>query len=144
MRGLVGDSPDDHTGQFLDLLNDPRHGESTSAADYFALLDRTFALRARVRTWLDDFDVVLAPVSTGTALRHGRPPAGVADTDYGRYEAFNYTHTYSVAGVPAASVPAGDDAGLPIGVQVVAQCWREDLVLAAAAIERESAGPSPI
>jgi Asp-tRNA(Asn)/Glu-tRNA(Gln) amidotransferase A subunit family amidase len=142
VRGLVGDSPDDHTEQFLDLLNNPRYGESTSAADYFALVDRMFALRARVRTWLDGFDVVLAPVCAGTAPLHGKPPAGVADADYGRYEAFNYTHTYSVAGVPAASVPAGSDAGLPIGVQVIAQCWREDLVLAAAAvIERETAPP---
>ncbi|TYK46959.1 amidase [Actinomadura decatromicini] len=141
VRALVGDAPDDHTEQFLDLLDNPRHGSSTSAGDYFALLDRMFGLRSRVRRWIDGYDVVLAPVAAGPAPRHGEPPQGVAAADYGRYEGFNYTHTYSVAGLPSASVPAGVEGGLPIGVQVIAQCWREDLVLAAcAAIERETGG----
>lgn len=141
VRGLVGDAPEDHTDQFLDLLNNPQHGESSTAADFFTTLGRVHALRSRVRRWLDDYDVVLAPVSPGAAPAHGKPPEGIPMAEYGRYEGFNFTHTYSMAGVPAGSVPAGTDGHLPIGVQVVAQAWREDLVLSAlAAIESATGG----
>ncbi|MGH2989922.1 MAG: amidase family protein [Solirubrobacterales bacterium] len=46
-------------------------------------------------------------------------------------------HLHALAGVPAASVPAGAEDGLPVGVQVAAPPWREDVVLAVAgALER--------
>jgi amidase len=42
--------------------------------------------------------------------------------------------TYNVTGWPVAVVRCGwSDAGLPIGVQIVARPWREDVALAAAA-----------
>ena len=61
--------------------------------------------------------------------------------EYLRYESFNYTHTYSIAGLPAAAIPVAIDAGLPVGVQVIGPAWREDLVLtASAALERAFGG----
>jgi Asp-tRNA(Asn)/Glu-tRNA(Gln) amidotransferase A subunit family amidase len=61
-----------------------------------------------------------------------QPPWGIAPVDYHRYEAFNYTHCLSLAGVPAAVVPAGSQHGLPIGVQVVSRPYQEHVALAAA------------
>jgi Asp-tRNA(Asn)/Glu-tRNA(Gln) amidotransferase A subunit family amidase len=49
-----------------------------------------------------------------------------------RYEAFNYTHCLSLAGLPVVVVPAGSQDGLPLGVQVVAQPYQEHVALAAA------------
>jgi amidase len=49
-------------------------------------------------------------------------------------------HLVAIAGLPAASVPAGSEEGLPVGVQVVGPPFREDLVLAVAAL-LETAGP---
>ena len=69
------------------------------------------------------------------------PPASVPREEYLRYESFNYTHTYSIAGLPAAAIPVAIDAGLPVGVQVIGPAWREDLVLtASAALERAFGG----
>ena len=45
------------------------------------------------------------------------------------FDAFNYTHTYSLAGLPVAVVPAGEEEGMPIGVQMVAGPYRERLAL---------------
>jgi amidase len=118
------------------------------AADYFALLRRAFAFRARVRAFVDRFDVVLAPVTAGPAPPHGCTPGD--ETPLTRYDAFNYTHAYSIAGLPVAVVRAGRERGLPIGVQVVAGAFRDHVALAAAAaLEQElgafagSADPEP-
>ena len=43
-----------------------------------------------------------------------------------------FTQPISFVGLPVAAVPVWPDAGLPIGVQLVAAPWREDLVLRAA------------
>jgi len=60
-------------------------------------------------------------------------PHGYAVTpDYLRR--YSYTQTYNLTGWPAAVVRCGATAGgLPIGVQVVARPWREDVALAVAA-----------
>ena len=55
---------------------------------------------------------------------------------------FDYTLPSSLVGLPAAVVRAGASAaGLPIGVQIIAKPWREDVALAlAAVVERELGG----
>ncbi|HEX6448304.1 MAG TPA: amidase [Trebonia sp.] len=141
IRALVGDAEEDHTWHFLDLIAKPPYGSTDSAADFFAIQDAMFALRARVRRWAAGFDVIVSPVCAGTAPPHDTPPAGVPPENYLRYESFNYTHTCSVAGLPAAAVPVAIDAGLPVGVQVIGPAWREDLVLTvSAALERAFGG----
>jgi Asp-tRNA(Asn)/Glu-tRNA(Gln) amidotransferase A subunit family amidase len=139
--GLVGDQPDDHVPQFLELLKHPPYGSSTSAVDYFRIQQAMFDLRSDVRRWLQERDIVLAPVCAGPAPLHHESPDGASADRYLRYESFNYTHTYSVAGTPAGAVPVAVYDGLPIGVQVIAPAWREDLVLAASnALEQAFGG----
>ena len=119
-----------HTAQFRALLES--FPSAPPGADrFFALQRRVFELRARIRNWAGERDVVVCPVVAGPAPRHGEPPGPVA-ANGDRYAAFNYVHTYALAGMPAASVPAGTENGLPIGVQVVGAPWREDVVLATA------------
>ncbi len=68
------------------------------------------------------------------ACRHGE-----ADHDMA---AFSYTMTWNLTGWPAAVVRAGTaPGGLPIGVQLVAGPWREDVALALAAELERSFGP---
>lgn len=131
LRALVDDDPAHHTAQFLHLLNRPPCGSSTSAADYFAVQQAILELRTDVRRWIDGYDVVIAPVCAGQAPLHETSPGGVPLERYLRYEAFNFTHTYSLAGLPAGSAPVALVDGLPVGVQVITTAWREDLVLAA-------------
>ncbi len=109
------------------------------AAGFFALAERAFAFRAAVRAFVSGYDVVLAPVTIGSAPLPGRRPGD--DGELESYLPFNYTHAYSVAGLPVAVVPAGSERGLPLGVQVVAGAFRDHVALAAAkAIEEELGG----
>lgn len=106
---------------------------SPSAAEWFAVQSRVFALRAAVRALAREVDLLLCPVAAGPAPLHGRPPGGLPVERYGEFRAFDYVHLIALGGLPAASVPSGSEDGLPVGVQVAAAPYREDLVLAAAA-----------
>ena len=51
----------------------------------------------------------------------------------------------NLLGLPAVAVPAGRAAGVPLGVQVIASRYREDLALdAAEVIEARHGLPTPI
>ena len=68
------------------------------------------------------FDLIICPVAAAPA-GHG----AAVETD------FIHTLPYSLSGYPVVVVRAGVSAeGLPIGVQVVAQPWRDDVALAVA------------
>jgi Asp-tRNA(Asn)/Glu-tRNA(Gln) amidotransferase A subunit family amidase len=106
---------------------------SPRAQDWFEVQARVFALRRAVRALASSVDVLLCPVVAGPAPLHGEPPGGLPRASYGEYRAFDYVHLMALGGLPACSVPVGGEGGLPVGVQVAAAPWREDLVLAAAA-----------
>ena len=95
------------------------------AGEFTALLERIDRARAAMLPFLDRFDLIISPVNVELAVPHGTAEARV-------YPGLSYTVVYNVAGWPAGVVRAGSSAaGLPIGVQVIAAPWREDLVLAA-------------
>lgn len=109
------------------------------AAGFFALAERAFAFRATVRAFVSRHDVVLAPVTVGSAPLPGCRPGD--DGALESYLPFNYTHAYSVAGLPVAVVPAGTErGGLPLGVQIVAGAFRDHVALAAAKVLEEELG----
>jgi Asp-tRNA(Asn)/Glu-tRNA(Gln) amidotransferase A subunit family amidase len=100
-----------------------------TAREWFAAQRRIFALRASVRALASEVDVLLCPVVAGPAPRHGEPPGDLPKESYNEFRAFDYVHLIAVGGLPAASVPVGEEEGLPIGVQVAAAPYREDRVL---------------
>lgn len=80
--------------------------------------------RAMLR-FMADYDVILCPVAATVAKPHGRSYREVRD--------FSYSICYSLVNWPVAVVNAGYSAeGLPIGIQVIARPWREDVALAIA------------
>ena len=105
---------------------------ASRASDWFAVQARVFALRAAVRELASSVDVLVCPVVAGPAPLHGEPPGGLARERYGEFRAFDYVHLIALGGLPAASVPVGAEDRLPVGVQIAAAPYREDLVLAAA------------
>ena len=54
-----------------------------------------------------------------------------------------YTQPISFVGLPVAAVPVFGVGAMPIGVQVIAPPWREDLCLRAAAALEQAFGPIP-
>lgn len=85
--------------------------------------------RSEMFRTFETYDAILCPVSSSPALPHGM------STEDSNFPGFSYTMTYNLAGCPAATVRAGTSPdGLPIGVQIAAAPWREDITLAIAAV----------
>lgn len=84
--------------------------------------------------FMRDYDVIITPAAERPAVPHSEPEGGIA-----------FTLAYSLTGYPAVTVRVGTSRqGLPIGVQVVAGPWREDVALAVAgAVEAACGGYSP-
>ncbi len=118
----------------LMLANSPDRG----ADDHLrALADRVGLVRAW-NTFLERVPLVLAPVSTELPYRIGFDLESAERTA----EVWRQCATLMalpVLGLPGMAVPTGVADGLPVGVQIVAPRFREDLCLAAAeAIEARS------
>jgi amidase len=98
-----------------------------------ALLERADGQRAAFRRWMADVDAIVCPAMPQAAIRHGESNAPwFGDT---------YSDVHNLTGLPAVVVRGGaTDAGLPIGVQLVAPPWREDLALAAARVVEAASG----
>jgi amidase len=80
-----------------------------------------------------DVDVIVCPAMPQAAIRHGESNAPwFGDT---------YSDVHNLTGLPAVVVRGGStDGGLPIGVQLVAPPWREDLAIAAARVVEAASG----
>lgn len=118
-----------HTPEFAGLL-DALAGTSHTIDEYLEVVVRWSELRTHVRTSLQGFDAVIAPVASGPAPLHDRLP-GVDDAESSN-TAFNHSFAIAMAGVPSAVIPIRMEAGLPVGVQLLAGPHR-DLALAAIA-----------
>lgn len=102
------------------------------------LLDATGAGAARLalieRTGLfhERYDLLVTPALPIAAFTAGREvPEGWPEPRWHSWTPFTYP--FNLTGQPACSVPCGfTEAGLPIGLQIVAARHRDDLVLAAA------------
>ena len=103
--------------------------------ELYDALRRWDAYRRGMLAFMEPYDLVLCPAFDSPAPRH-------EETDLpGRWEGVSYTTPFSLTGWPAAVVRAGSSAeGLPIGVQLVARPWRDDVALAAAAWVEKSVG----
>lgn len=108
-------------------------------AKYWSALDD---FRTAMYRFLADFDVLLSPVSFSAAVPHGTSIAGDI------FPGFSYTMTHNLTGWPAAVVRCGTSRdGLPVGVQIAAAPWREDIALAVAQYLETTCGgwePPPI
>jgi amidase len=105
-----------------------------TTAELTDLLARADRLRVAMLAFLDDHDLVIAPVAAGPAVPHG--------TTLDVLDAFSYSWPYNLTGWPVVVVRAGvSPEGLPIGVQLVAGPWREDVAFAAARTVEAAAGP---
>jgi amidase len=80
---------------------------------------------AGIINWFGRFDALICPVNAKASYA-----SSVEEIDV---KNFSYTFAFNFTGWPGAVVRCGtSDDGMPIGVQVVAKPWREDICLAVA------------
>ncbi|MBA2761904.1 MAG: hypothetical protein H0U39_08095 [Segetibacter sp.] len=90
--------------------------------------------RSSMLSFWKNYDVLICPVSPGPAPLHNVEYQG------GKY--FSYITAFNVTGWPSVVVRGGTSTeGLPIGVQIVAPPWREDICLVVAKFLEKELGP---
>jgi len=98
-----------------------------------ALQVRTLIMRDFDRIF-EQCDMILSPVAPTTAYKLGEKTGDPLEMYMGDI----YTVPVNIAGVPALSLPCGDDNGLPIGMQLIGPAFSEaKLCRAGYAFERE-------
>ena len=98
-------------------------------------------LRANILRQMRDVPILLSPVSTTIAFRHG---AGTwrSDAKQCYRDTMRFSQWLNLTGFPGASVPVSVSAeGLPIGVQVIGRPHEEELVLAVGERIENGRGP---
>lgn len=87
------------------------------------------------------YDVILGPAAPGTAPRLG---SSLSDP-LKMYLGDIYTISVNLAGLPGMTVPCGEDSGgLPIGLQLIGDCFKEkNIIRAAYAFERTRGCQAP-
>lgn len=95
-------------------------------------------VRASLLAEMREFPILLCPVCSVPAFRHGER-VWIIDGQQVKYlDAMRYTQWFNLLAAPAAVVPVGrSPEGLPIGVQIAGRPYEDELVLGiAAAVER--------
>ncbi len=113
-----------------------------TTAELVEIWERHDATKSRVLQWMSGFDALVCPVApTPARLIDGPSLVDAADEPAGA--SWAYTELFSSLGWPVVVVRAGSSKaqGLPIGVQIAAPPWREDIALAIARhVEQQSGG----
>lgn len=90
-------------------------------------------VRMQVFSEMREYPILLCPVASIPAFRHGERSWEIDGKTVQYLDAWSYTEWFNLLGTPAIAVPFGrSNKGLPIGVQIVARPWEEELVLAVA------------
>ncbi len=129
----------------LSLLNHHRAAAEAVAPDFLSgLLVRRATLVRQWQLFLDRYAVLLLPVSAELPVPDGLDMTGGAAFD-ALWEAQMPQVGLPLLGLPGLTVTTGLVGTVPVGVQVVAARYREDLCfLAGEAIEAGGTPPSPI
>lgn len=116
-----------------------------SAGYYDAYYLKALKAKALIKKEFDrafeKYDCILAPASPATA-----PKIGTSLSDpLKMYLSDIYTVAVNLAGLPAVSLPCGKDSqGLPIGMQIIGDCFQEKKILQAAAAYEALRGEFPM
>jgi amidase len=99
-------------------------------------------VRLQVLRQMREFPILLCPVASVPAFRHGERSWMIEGKKVDYLDAWSYSEWFNLLGNPAAVVPVGrSPEGLPIGVQIVGRPWEEEIVLAVAtALEQQGSG----
>ncbi|HCU33317.1 MAG TPA: Asp-tRNA(Asn)/Glu-tRNA(Gln) amidotransferase GatCAB subunit A [Ruminococcaceae bacterium] len=103
-----------------------------SSGYYDAYYLKALKVKALIKQAFDEafkkYDVILGPVAPTTAPKLGESLSDPMKMYLGDI----YTISANLAGIPGLSIPVGRDAaGLPIGMQLFGDCFKEDVIIRA-------------
>lgn len=118
--------------EFLQIAESLPPLTATELLNAWAELD---VLRAKTLEELSAHPVLLCPVASIPAFRHGEREWTIEGRAVEYLDAVRHTQWFNTLAAPAAVVPVGrSPEGLPIGVQIVARPFQDEVALAIAAI----------
>jgi amidase len=118
--------------EFLDIAESTPPLTAVELLDAWAELD---LLRAKTLAEMSEHSVLLCPVASVPAFRPGERSWQVEGRMVDYLDAVRHTQWFNVLAAPAAVVPVGHSPeGLPIGVQIVARPFEDEIALGIAAI----------
>ncbi|MGO9337707.1 MAG: amidase [Terracidiphilus sp.] len=101
-------------------------------------------LRAKTLEEMRKYPVLLCPVASIPAFRHGERSWNIEGRTVEYLDAWRHTQWFNAQAAPAAVVPVGrSPEGLPIGVQIVARPYEDETALGIAAIVDAAFGYRP-
>jgi Asp-tRNA(Asn)/Glu-tRNA(Gln) amidotransferase A subunit family amidase len=136
----------DFSPTFLDFLSMARTHAPLAADKLLGAWCETDIVRSRLLTEMRDFPILLSPVCSIPAFRHGERnwtlhDANGASRPLAYLDAMRFTQWFNLLGSPAAVVPISRSAdGLPIGLQLAGRPYSDEQVLAIATILEENFG----
>lgn len=101
-------------------------------------------LRAKTLAEMSEHPILLCPVASIPAFRHGERRWTIDGKAVAYLDAMRFAQWFNAAACPAVVVPVGASAeGLPIGIQIVARPFEDEVALGVAAVVDAAFGYRP-
>ncbi len=127
--------------EFLSIAEAAAPLTATELLNAWAELD---LLRAKTLAEMSQFPVLLCPAAAIPAFRHGERSWTIDGVSVEYLDAVRYTQWFNTLGAPAVVIPVGrSPEGLPIGVQIAARPFEDEVALGVAAVVDAAFGYRP-
>jgi len=118
--------------EFLEIAERSGPLTSTELLNAWAEMD---LLRSKILEEMREHPVLLCPVASVPAWRHGERKWNIDGKAVEYLDAVRYTQWFNTLGAPAAVVPVGHSSEeLPIGVQIAARPFQDEVALGIAGV----------
>ncbi|HTW78836.1 MAG TPA: amidase [Terracidiphilus sp.] len=127
--------------EFLGIAEKSGPLSATELLNAWAELD---LLRSKTLEEMKDYPVLLCPVASVPAFHHGKRSWTIDGQTVEYLDAWRYSQWFNTLACPAAVVPVGaSPAGLPIGVQIAARPFEDEIALGIAGVVDSAFGYKP-
>jgi Asp-tRNA(Asn)/Glu-tRNA(Gln) amidotransferase A subunit family amidase len=118
--------------EFLGFAESAGPLTATELLNAWAELD---VLRAKTLEEMREYPVLLCPAASVPAFRHGERVWTIDGKHVEYLDAWRYTQWFNALAAPAAIMPVGESQeGLPIGVQIAARPFEDEIALSVASV----------
>ena len=129
---------------FREFLEIAEASANSVRLNYYFAWAESDLLRVKTLEEMQDHPVLLCPVASIPAFRPGERSWTVDGQTVAYLDAVRHTQWFNVLAAPAAVVPVGrSPEGLPIGVQIVARPFEDEVALGVAAVVDAAFGYRP-